>query len=555
MTSHSRERALAPLLSLQARSFLYGLGVRRGRGRARLLGAGALAALLAAVVVAYLWALGSGMVAAGAAGAIPALSALAGSLAAVALVFVKAPGTVFGCRDYDLVAALPVSVRTVVLARTAPLYGFGVVLSALLSAPLYAAYFTSAPASPAAVAAAVAVSVLAPLAPAAAATLVSLALTSVAVRFRHAGTVQLVLSALLVAGVVAGSVALGRASSGVDDAVALVAMGDMAGVLSAAVASAYPPAAWAAAAVREGSVAGLLAFVALSLALPALVTLALAACYPSVNAAATSGPRRRARSVATSRAAASPLRSLTVKELRRIGSMPFYALNDCAGLILMVVAAGAIALFGVDALLASGVVDGVRLDAQAVTAMRAQVDAALPWVFGFCGAMSLTAGPSVSLEARAGWLMLTAPVGAGTVLGSKLLANVALGGVAAAVCAVALLAGGTAPLLVLQCAVCAMGMLVCFASVALAIDASRPNLSWTSPSEVVKRGLPVMVGSIGGVFASFGLAFLSVTAAGALGPAASAAVNLAAPVACALGGLATLRAVARRGLPGPGWDE
>ena len=555
MTSHSRERALAPLLSLQARSFLYGLGVRRGRGRARLLGAGALAALLAAVVVAYLWALGSGMVAAGAAGAIPALSALAGSLAAVALVFVKAPGTVFGCRDYDLVAALPVSVRTVVLARTAPLYGFGVVLSALLSAPLYAAYFTSAPASPAAVAATVAVSVLAPLAPAAAATLVSLALTSVAVRFRHAGTVQLVLSALLVAGVVAGSVALGRASSGVDDAVALVAMGDMAGVLSAAVASVYPPAAWAAAAVREGSVAGLLAFVALSLALPALVTLALAACYPSVNAAATSGPRRRARSVATSRAAASPLRALTVKELRRIGSMPFYALNDCAGLILMVVAAGAIALFGVDALLASGVINGAQLDVRTVTAMRAQVDAALPWVFGFCGAMSLTAGPSVSLEARAGWLMLTAPVGAGTVLGSKLLANVVLGGVAAAVSAVALLAGGTAPLLVLQCAVCAMGMLVCFASVALAIDASRPNLSWTSPSEVVKRGLPVMVGSIGGVFASFGLAFLSVTAAGALGPAASAAVNLAAPVACALGGLAFLRATARRGLPGPGWGE
>ena len=156
MTSHSRGRALAPLLSLQVRSLLYGLGVRRNSWHLRVLGACALVALLAAIALAYLWALGSGMVAAGAAGAIPALSALAGSLAAVALVFVKAPGTVFGCRDYDLVAALPVSVRTVVVARTAPLYGFGVVLSALLSAPLYAAYFTSAPASPAAVAAAVA---------------------------------------------------------------------------------------------------------------------------------------------------------------------------------------------------------------------------------------------------------------------------------------------------------------------------------------------------------------------------------------------------------------
>ncbi|WP_317416691.1 hypothetical protein [Thermophilibacter provencensis] len=555
MTSHSRGRALRLLLSLQARSLIYGLGVRRDSGRLRVIGACALAALLAAIALAYLWALGSGMVAVGAAGAIPALAALAGSLAAVALVFVKAPGTVFGCRDYDLVAALPVPTRVVVVARTAPLYGFAAALSALMSAPLYAAYFSAEPSGPAAVATAVALSVLAPLAPAAVATLASLALTSVAVRFRHAGAVQLALSALLVAAVLAGSLALGRASSRVDDAAALAAMGNVAGALSAAVASAYPPAVWAAAAVREGSAAGLLAFAALSLALPALVTLALAACYPSVNAAATSGPRRRARSAVTSRGAASPLRALTVKELRRIGSMPFYALNDCAGLLLMVAASVAISALGVDALLASGVVDGVRLDAQAVAAMRSQVDAALPWVFGFCGAMSLTAGPSVSLEARASWLMLTAPVGAGTVLGSKLLANLVLGGVAIAASAVALLAGGIAPLLVLQCVVTAAGMLAGFASLALAIDASRPNLSWTSPSEVVKRGLPVMVGSIGGVLASFGLAFLSVTAAGALGHAASVAVNLAAPAACALGGLATLRAVARRGLPGPGWGE
>lgn len=555
MPALGSSRALRPLLFLQARSLLYGLGLRGGRGSARLLGAAALIALLAAVAVVYLWELGRGMAAAGAADAIPALAALAGSLSAVALVFVKAPGTVFGCRDYDLVAALPVPVRTVVLARTAPLYGFAVALSALLSAPLYVAYFTSAPASPAAIAAAAAVSVLAPLAPAAVATLVSLALTSVAVRFRHAGAVQLVLSALLVAGVVAGSLALGRASSGADDEAALVVMGDVAGALSAAMASAYPPAAWAAAAVREGSLAGLLAFATLSLALPALVTLALAACYPHANAVATSGPRRRSHAVAASRSAASPLRALAAKELRRIGSMPFYAMNSCAGLILMVAAAVAIALFGVDALLASGVVDGARLDAQAVAAMRAQVGAALPWVFGFCGAMSLTAGPSVSLEARASWLMLTAPVGAGTVLGSKLLANLVLGGVAIAASAVALLAGGTGPLLVLQCVVTAAGMLTGFAALALAIDASRPNLSWTTPAEVVKRGLPMMVGVLGGALASLGLGLLSATAAGSLGPAASAAINLVAPGACALAGLAVLRAVARRGLPGTGWGE
>ena len=548
-------RALRPLLSLQARSLLYGLGFRGGRGRARLLGAAALVVLLAGMAVAYMWLLGSSMVAVGAAGAIPALATLAGSLAAVALVFVKAPGTVFGCRDYDFVAALPVPVRTVVLARTAPLYGFGAVLSALLSAPLYVAYFSAVSPTPGAVATAVVVSVLAPLAPAAVATLASLALTSVAVRFRHAGAAQLVLSALAVAAVVVGSLTLGRASSGADDAAALAAMGDVAGALSAAVASAYPPAAWAASAVGEGSAAGFAAFVALSLALPALVTGALAARYSHANAVATSGPHRRAHAVAASRSAASPLRALAVKELRRIGSMPFYAMNCCAGLILMVVAAGAVALFGADALLASGIINGVQLDARAVAALRGQIDAALPWVFGFCGAMSLTAAPSVSLEARASWLMLTAPVGAGTVLGSKLLANLVLGGAAVAVSAVALLAGGTGPLLVLQCVVTAAGMLTGFAALALAVDASRPNLSWTAPAEVVKRGLPMMVGALGGALASLGLGLLSATAAGSLGAAPAVAINLAAPAACALTGLAALRAVARRGLPGPGWGE
>ena len=538
-------RALRPLLSLQARSLLYGLGFRGGRGRARLLGAAALVVLLAGMAVAYMWVLGGGMVAVGAAEAIPALAALAGSLAAVALVFVKAPGTVFGCRDYDLVAALPVSVRAVVLARTVPLYGFGVALSVLLSAPLYAAYFLAAPVSPPAVVAAALCSACAPLAPAAVATLASLALTSVAVRFRHAGAVQLVLSVLVVTGVVVGSLALGGASSGADDAAALAAMGDVAGALSAAVASA----------VCEGSVAGFAAFAALSLALPALVTGALAARYPHANAVATSGPQRRAHAVAAPRSAASPLRALAVKELRRIGSMPFYAMNSCSGLILMVVAAGAVALFGADALLASGVINGVQLDARAVAALRVQVDAALPWVFGFCGAMSLTAAPSVSLESRASWLMLTAPVGAWTVLGSKLLANLVLGGVAVAASAVALLAGGTGPLLVLQCVVTAGGMLTGFAALALAIDASRPNLSWTTPAEVVKRGLPMMVGALGGALASLGLGLLSATAVGSLGPATSVAINLAAPAACALVGLAALRAVARRGLPGPGWGE
>lgn len=553
MTFGSSARCLVPLLRLQARALLHGLGLRAGSGRARAVGAAALAVLLAVLVAAYLWLLGQGMVAAGAAGALPALAALLGSLASVALVFAKAPGTLFGCRDYDLVAALPVPTPVVVLARTAPLYGFGAAVSALMSAPLYAAYFSAVPPAPASVAAAALCAVLAPLAPAAVATLVSLALTALAVRARHAGAVQLALSAALVVLVVAGSLAFGGVFAGTDDAAALTAVGDATGAVVAAVSSAYPPAAWAAAAVTEGSVAGLVAFAALSLACPALVTAGLAARYPVANALVAASPRERG-GVVASGSAASPLRALVAKELHTVAAMPAYALNDCAGLLLMVLAAAGVAFAGVDAILTSGAIDGVRLDVGTAVALRGQVEAALPWAFGFCGAISLTAGPSVSLEGGSVWLMLTAPVPARTVLTSKLLANLVLGGAAAAISAAVLLAGGVAPLLVLQCVVCALGMLTGFAALALAIDASRPNLAWVSPIEVVKRGLPVMVGSLGGVAASLGLGVLSVMACGTLGPAASLALNLVAPLVAAGAGVAAFRIVAARGLPGPRWD-
>ena len=43
MTGSSAGRGLGPLLSLQVRALLYGLGVRRGSGRLRALGAAAIA--------------------------------------------------------------------------------------------------------------------------------------------------------------------------------------------------------------------------------------------------------------------------------------------------------------------------------------------------------------------------------------------------------------------------------------------------------------------------------------------------------------------------------
>lgn len=547
-------RAWRRLVMVQARSLLHGLGVRAGSGKGRAVASAAVVVLLAAMAVGYLHMLGEGMAAVGEAEAIPALAMFVGALVSVTFVFLKAPGTVFGCKDYDLVAALPIPTAAVVAARTAPLYATGVALSLVAAAGLCTAYFPAVGLAAPSVAAAIVSAVAAPLAPVAVATVLALALTAVAVRFRHAGVVELVLGVLLVAGIVVGATLAGGVSGG-DDAAALRAMGDVAGMLAAAVERAYPPAAWAAAAVTGENALTLAPFLAFSLGVPVLVNIACAACYPAVNALAAPGgsvrPRAERRLITR---AAGPLRALVAKELRTIAAMPAYAMNDCAGLILMVVAAGALSIFGVDAVLGSGVIDGLELAPAQIAAVRVQVDAALPWVFGFCGAISLTAGPSVSLEAGSSWIMLTLPVGARTVLGSKLVANLVLGAVAVAVSAVLLAAGGTSLLLVIMRVIAAMGLLTGLAALALALDASRPNFAFTTPTEVVKRGLPVMVGSLGGVAISLGGGAAAVWLSATAGATAAAIFTVVVPLVVAGVGLAVLAVVASRGLPGRGWE-
>lgn len=537
-------RGFSRLVALQARSFFYGLGLRRGQGSARAVGMAALGLLVIAMTAAYLWVLGAGMVAAGMADAIPVLALALGSLASVALVFVKAPGTVFDCRDYDLVASWPLPTAAVVAARTAPLYLGGIALSLLATLALCASYVPASGVGFAVVPAAALCAVLAPLAPVAVAMLASLALTAAASRFRHAGAAQLVLSVVLVAVVVVGAGALGGSFGGMSDVEAAVAFGDAAGAMSALIARAYPPAAWVAGAISGADSAGLLPFAALSLGVPAAVNALLATRYPTVNEAAHGSAHRGGRAVVAARPA-SPLRALVTKELRRIGSMPFYAMNDCAGLVLMVVAAAAIAFVGVDGILTSGVIDGVSLTAREAEALQGQIEAVVPWVFGFCGGISLTAGPAVSLEGRASWFMLTLPLSRATVLASKLLANIAVAVPAVLASFFLLLAGGVGPVLAGECAVCAMGMLVGFASLALALDARRPNFAFTVPAEVIKRGLPVMVGSLGAVLGSFLGGFLSVQACGAFGQGASTLVALALPIAVAVAGILVLMHTAR----------
>lgn len=503
--------------------------------------------LFAALSAGYLFLTGIGLTTMGLASAIPALATLAGSIMGIVFAFTKTRGVLFGLRDFDHVMSLPISRRTIVATRLATLYGSAIVLAIIVMTPLYVAYFLDMPLSAGSIAAAALSPLLAPLIPVSLAIFAAFGITAVSARFRHANAAFIVLAMLLILGIVVVAYSFSFNLNTSSDDAALAMLGDLASSIDRGVCAIWPPAAWAASAVATGSLPPFALFVGASIAVPAFALEVIQRNYLALTSALAGGraSRRRAsrRSGPAERAAldgastSSPFIALAMKEVRTIVGIPAYAINCLFGYLFMVVIAGAIAIVGLQPLLGSGVIDGVQLTASEFNRAISIIMLLVPWAFTFCAAMSPTAACSVSLEGRSSWIMATAPLPARTILGAKLAVNALPVAALLAVCAlICALSGQLNPLAACEVVLLGFGVFYFMVNVGLAIDAARPNFSWTSPNEVVKRGMPVMVCVLGGMVVMFGGIVGVLGLSYAVGPFAGHVLNIALGVAGALGG-------------------
>lgn len=549
-------RSFGLLVSVQLRALVAGLGLTKGTGdkRARrrlaLLVVGV--ALVVIVAVAYLFAMGAGLALLGAGRLVPALAVTFGSFAGVVFTFIKANGTLFGYRDYDLTMSLPVPTYVVVLARAASLFAMATLWAALFMVPLYAAYFWFggvAALTPFALVAAVVSVLLAPLAPTSVAVFLAFALTAVASRFRRSGVAYLVLGIVAFAVFFFGSMAVSFSTGSMSDEQFMAAAADLVAFLEPLL-LAYPLAAWASQAVMGGSVAALALFALVSLGAVAVCVAVVSCFYMAINAALVGrGASRAVSASALAERPASPLAALVKKELSCLVNTPVYAFNTLVGDLLMLVACGALAVMGMDAAMGAIRVNGETLTREQVSQVMGFAQVALPWVLAFFGVCGPSAACSFSLEGHAAWLMATAPVSARVVLGSKLLANfVHMGATTVVSLALLLASGKVAPLMALEGALLVAGCLAFFSTLGLAVDVSRPNFGWAAPQEVVKRGMPMMVAILGGMVAVFAGGAGSVALAAMVSDAAAHAFNLVVSVVLLAGAAAVFLRTARKPL-------
>lgn len=513
-------------------------------------------AAVVALIAAYMTTMGEALAAMGAAALLPPLAVTMCALAGLCTTFVKANGVLFSRGDYDAVVSLPVPLWAVVCSRIASLYAMSLLVGACMAVPLLGVYASHVAVGVANVACMVLAVVLAPIVPGAVAIALAALVAVLSSRFRHANAVMGVVSILLVVVVVGVSFAVsaqnGTATtlSGWDASSGLSGSGEPALDLAADVADRahvsgedrmsgdlggdlfgwYPLATWAAAGMMRGDAAMFGLFVGVSVAVAVVLIAGLTHVFSPVNELLRSrggkggfafGDVRgdaqgvRARGV-RGIAVRSPLRALAAKEARLMLATPIYLMNSCCGFVLVVIAAAGAAVARVSGAL--------PLDA-IPAAYTSVIAAVLPWVVGLFLGVAAPTTASVSLEGSARWIMLSAPLPACTVLGSKALTGLAIS-LPVAVASGALLSFAFAfdgmqtafTLIVL------MGFSACAAMLGLKLDAWRPRYTWTTPYEPVKRGMPVYV--------TMAVAFVPAV----IGVAATIAVGMAGAwaVACAL---------------------
>lgn len=462
--------------------------------------------VLTLIIFLYMGLVAIGLVSIGLADAIPGFAVLIGALAGVVFTFLKANGTLFGLADFDLVMALPIPRRTVVAARVSALYASATLLGALLAAPLWAVYLALVDFSVMSVVGMVVSVLLAPAIPTAIATFVAFGVSAVASRFRHANLVYLIVSLVGFSALFIGLYGFSFWAQAQSDSITAAQMEGGIAFASDLLSRGWPPAALMGSAVADRSLGALAAFVALSLVIPGIALEIMQRNYLAINAALAGRARARALTARelrdrTGRMSA-PIAALIMKEYRTQIGIPSYAFNCLFGYLLMLIIAVAISVVGLDTVVTSGAINGVDISAAEYASVSGLVANLLPWIFAFCAITCPSAACSVSIEGRSAWITSTLPLPVRTILGAKLAANAVPVAAALAISAAIMLATGQIDVLgAINVVVVGFGVFFLFVTIGLASDARKPNLTWATPNDVVKRGFPIMVVVLGGLAA------------------------------------------------------
>lgn len=393
----------------------------------------------------------------------------------------KAGSIIFQKNSYEMLCSLPVSQTAIVVSRFLSMYLGNFLLAVVVMLPGMAVYgYLLRPGISFYLIGLVGM-IFIPLLPMTLATLIGAVVTAVASRMKHKSLVNTVLTL----GFVGLIMLLSSWLTTVEEELTFAMILNLANFMTNLIGRLYPPAVWLGKAMISCNLQQLLLFLGVSVLLFLVMAVAVSRNFARICQGLFSTYAKHDYQM-TELKSASVMSALYKKEVKRYFASSIYVTNTIIGPIMMVAFAIAVFVAGEEAI-------------QMYFPFMEDVKGLVPFVMGAVAGMCTTTCASISIEGKEWWLIKSLPVSTKAVLDSKLLLNATLNLPCYVVSEVLLILALKPIGLELAWMIVLPLLFMAFSSVfGLTVNLLFPNFEWKNETEVVKQGVSVLLGGLGG---------------------------------------------------------
>lgn len=439
------------------------------------------------VLMAYIIGMAIMLCTVGAAESVPAVMMVLVSVVIFFFTLFKAGSVLFQMQTYEMLIALPITVRDIVVSRFFTMYLEDTVMTAFLMIPGCAVYAFYARTGILFWFMTVLGIFAIPLLPLVVSSILSVIITAAGARIKHKNVIMLVLSMLLVVGILIAAYLPVLLNPGQE--MSLVDLGNIGSMIADQINSSYFMAALYTDAVVGGNAPVYVLFLTISV-LPFLLFVFLVERYFVRICTALVAKTAKGNYSMKKLRQQTVLKALYQKELKRYFASNVYVMNTAIGYVMTILLALVVAVMGPDKL-------------QEVIPIPGLTGKILPFLLAWTVVMAAVSASSISIEGKNWWIPMSLPLDAKELVQGKVMMHLSLAlptcVLAAAVLSIRLY---REPVTLLMAFLIPAAYSVLTAVMGIVINQHLPMMKWDNEVVVVKQSAATMTS----IFSSFLLA-------------------------------------------------
>ncbi len=414
------------------------------------------------------------------------MQVLIGMIAAYSLIMpiimtlLRASGTIFFYKDYDIVAPLPIKPRVIFTAKLTVMYIWMYLLSFIFVLPILFSYFYFAGFSIVTLLIYIALSFVFPIVPIVVMSFLSLAIGYIATKFSFGKLLQIILLFAVFFGIMVLQFTMSSTSINPNGQIDLFE----------GIAKYYPPITWYQEAMGGHEIIPFLYILLSHITLLILFIFGVEKLSTKINQSGVQ--KHRSKKIKTTKISKrSVLVILIKKEFNKFFSIPIYALNAGFGLVLLLILS-----------IATFFVNDIDSILQMLELANFEPFMAISIIIGFVIALAYTPAITLSLEGKNFWIIKSLPIKADRVMLSKILFNIVIALPVILVSLVLFMVSLEIPVLTtLILMLASTTLLILVSYINAVVNLYFPKFDFKNEVEIVKQSLSAIIGMLLGLTA------------------------------------------------------